>query len=152
MEDNMRGFILKQIQEQEKVINKFQTAPNTEEYKAALKAITTLTAELRKDEEFELKRKEKEFEMETKRRAEEHRIDIETIDSDIRLREANSRIEIASKEFDLKKKDSEDKIKQQGLLTVLDFVRKVAVLRFAYNLEATGFLIPTDKLSLDKKL
>lgn len=170
MNNDTKDFLIKQIKEQQKVVEKFQATPNCPEYKAALKAITTMTAELRKADEADLKKEKELFEMDRKRiseehrinieneeltlkkKSEEHRMNIEDYDLNIRQEESTAKVDLANKEFDLKQQESKDKLKQQGILSILDFAKKCGLLKVAYTVEATGHLLRLDLLGLDRKL
>lgn len=170
MDNNTKEFLIKQIKAQQMVLEKYQSTPNCAEYKFALKAITTMTAELRKADEAALKIEKEHFEMDIKKKSEEHRfyiedeelalkkkteehrMEVENYDLRIREDESTAKVDLATKEFDLKVKESNEKLKQQGILSVIDLAKKVGLLRVAYTLEATGHLLPFDKLGLDRKL
>ncbi len=152
MEENNRGFILKQIQEQEKVLTKFKDTPNAPEYKAAMKAFTTLLSELRKDEELEIKKADSEFERETKRRAEEHRFEMEQKDYELREYETDERIRLQRDEHELKVKEQANRLRDQSILGFINWMFRSSTLLTAHRIEATGHLIPYDKLGLERKL
>lgn len=152
MEDNTKGFLQRQIQETQKVLTDTKGTPETDRSKAALKALTTYLSELRKDEELALKIEKEKFEMEIKREAEKHRMEIENLDSDIRFRESNSKIELAEKEFDHKVNESKQKLKQEGLLSTIKFGYKAGLMLLGYRLESAGTLLNWNLLNADKKL
>lgn len=152
MEENTRGFILKQIQNSESTMNKYKDTPHAPEYKAALKSFTTFTAELRKGEELDLKKAESEFERETKRKSEEHRFEMEQKDFELREYETYERINTQKRETDLKEDESRSWLKRQGTMETIKWVHRIGVLTAAYIGEAYGLVLPLGKLGLGRKL
>ena len=181
MNSERKEFILTQIKAQEKVLKENEKEPQSDKYKGALKALTTLNQELRKEEdlrlkiekeefertvktnselhrmemeqkEFELKKDTTIFERESKVKSEEHRMAIETRDIDLREFETEEKIAISKKELDIKSYESQTRFRDQGILSLIDSTFKMIIMCAAFKMESTGHLIPRDKLGLHKQL